>query len=260
MSDIYIPSMTDAIRAFQSGRDVALDRRHDRATAEAGQLLMTGDYAGAAAVLAPHDVQAGLKLRQAGTEQEREQRRREIRAKYRTDPKGAMDAALEEDQDLYKDLRDLTDEAEKKRYGEFGAIIRTIGAQEPDRWDDLVAANRPRLVQLGIPEAEIDGFLAADDSGRRVMMASMLGRVDQFDAFQKERQEARKFEADEAARLSDDKRADAQLEVSRGQLGVSRANLGQRQAEHAARVAGKGGYAAPGMTYSDIPAGGTVRR
>lgn len=258
MADIYIPNAANWINALEAGREGAMTRRKQQATADAGRLMTSGDYAGAAAALMPHDLGAGLQLQKYGEEQKTKARRADIRKKFGEDPDAALGEALEFDDELYKDLREIKDEAQKKQYQQFGAILRTIGRQEPDQWDDLIAANRAQLIAVGAPESEINAFLAAAPEQRQTMMAAMLARADQFDKFMEQGDKDRTHAATQADREADNRRADAQLGISRQQLGVSQGNLAQRRAEHAARLAGEGGYAVPGVAYGDLPAGATV--
>lgn len=260
MRDIYIPDAGGVINAFQAGqrqlearRTMMEEQRAKAARRGVGAAMATGDY-GEAARLAfdSGDLNTGLQLQTRGDEARKATKKREIIAQSRTDPKAAADAALAEGEfDLYEDLKGITDAAEKQRYGAYAAVIRAIGSKEPDQWDDEIAANREQLQGLGIPAQEIDNFIAASPAQRTGMMAILLQRADQFDKFQAEQAAAAKFRADEADRAIDNKRADAQLSVSRANSGISAANLAQRRAEHAARLAGKGGYAAPGANVAN---------
>lgn len=271
MRDIYIPDASGAINAFQAGRRMLEGRRAEEAQRQqvearrgVGAAMASGDYATAARLAYDTgDLSTGMQLQARGDDARKAARKREIITQGRTDPAAAQEAALAEGEfDLYDDLKGLTDAAEKQRYAAFGAVLRTIAKEEPDRWDDLIAANRGQLESLNVPAAEIDSFIAASPEQRTGMMALMLQRADMFDKYQTESAAAAKFRADEADRATDNKRADAQLALSRQSVGISGGNLAQRRAEHAARVAGKGGYAAPGAgaVYSDVPDGAQVVR
>lgn len=253
MREVYIPDASGVINAFSAGQRMRQQREADaeeqrsrEARRGVGAAMATGDYAGAAKLAYDTgDLNTGLQLQQRGDAATAAARKRELIKQSKTDPKAAADAALDAGEfDLYEDLKGLTDAAEKQRYGQFAAVIRSIGQEEPDQWDDLVAANRGQLESLGIPAQEIDGFIRATPEQRTGMMAMLLQRADQFDKFQTERHQDRTHAATEADRAADNKRAEAQLALSRQSVGISAGNLGQRRAEHAARLAGKGGYAA----------------
>jgi hypothetical protein len=248
--DIYVPDGSAMIGAFQAGQrqrqyrdEMEEERRAREARRGVGAMMASGDYEGAAAAaFDAGDLSTGLQLRGASEKSKADARRREIRKTFASDPDAAVNAALEEDEDLYKDLRELQDAAQKQRYAQFAAVLRTIGQQEPEQWDDLVAANRGQLEAAGVAGAEIDAFLQASPQQRVGMMALMLQRADQFDKFQTERHQDREFKATQEDRAQDNRRADQQLAISRGNLAVSQGNLSQRRTEHAERKA-QGGYA-----------------
>lgn len=234
MAEIYVPNAADWINAAEAGREVGMVRRKRRTAQDVGGAMARGDYETAARLsLEGGDLSTGVTLKKFGDEQKLKGRKTEIRKQFATDPEGATAAALEVDEDLYKDLKGLTDEAQKQRYAQFGAILRTIGQQPEDQWDDLIAANRPQLTALQVPEAEINAFISAQPEQRRAMMAAMLARADQFDKFQEQGNKDREFSATQAERKADNTRADRQLSISEQQLALAR----QREA----RVAAKGG-------------------
>ena len=271
MRDIYIPDASGVINAFSAGqrqlearRSMAEEQQAKQARRGVGAAMASGNY-GEAARLAydSGDLNVGLQLQTRGDEATKATKKREIITQSQTDPKAAAAAALAEGEfDLYKDLKGITDAAEKQRYASYAAVIRAIGSKEPDQWDDEIASNREQLQGLGIPAQEIDNFIAASPAQRTGMMAILLQRADQFDKFQEEREKDRAFQATEADRARDNARGDAQLAISRQSVGISGGNLAQRRAEHAARMAGKGGYAAPGGggKWDDVPDGAEVVR
>lgn len=226
MAEIYVPNAASWINALEAGREVGMTRRKEAATRNIGGAMARGDYTEAARLAYDAgELNSGLTLQKYGDAEKAKGRKKAIRQQYASDPDGAMKAALDEDEELYKDLKDLTDEADKQRYAQFGAILRTIGRQPEDRWDDEIAANRGQLVALKVPEQEIDAFISADQSGRRAMMAAMLARADQFDKYETQGNTDRTFAATEADRATDNARAAEQLKISRGQLAVSQGQL-----------------------------------
>lgn len=265
MRELYVPDGSAMIGAFEAGRQarhqreaMADEQRRREAARSIGSAMATGDYSTAARLaLETGDLGTGLKLQEADQSAKATARKRDILTRSRTDPKAAQDAALEAgDFDLYEDLKGLTDEAEKTRYAQFAAVLRAIGSEEPDRWDDLIVANRGQLESLGIAPTEIDAFVQASPEQRRGMMAVMLQRADQFDKFQTERHQDREFTATQEERARDNRRADQQLAISRQNAGISAANLAQRKAEHAARES-QGGYGlgAPRVLGPTLPEG-----
>jgi hypothetical protein len=253
MRDVYIPDGSAMLGAFAAGQrmrqqrqELADEQARREATRGIGAAMASGDYAGAARLAYDTgDLQTGLSLQTRGDQIRKDARKREIITQSKTDPKKAAEDALAEgDFDLYDDLRKVTDDAEKQRYGAFAVVLRSIAQNEPDQWDDLIAANRGQLEGLGVPAQEIDAFIQASPEQRTGMMALMLQRADQFDKFQTEQKDRRDFTATQADRAADNKRADDQLAISRAQLGVAQGNLAlSRQRE--GRMA-KGGSSGDG--------------
>lgn len=222
MADIYIPNAANWINALEAGREGAMTRRKQQAQAAAGQRLMTGDYSGAAEQLMPFDMGTGLKLQEYGEKKQERGRKRETLRRFQEDPDAALAEALEIDPDFYKELKDVADETRLKKAQQWGGVLRSIGLEPEDQWDDLVAANRAQLIALDIPEQEIDAFIQADPQSRRVMMSTMLSRAEMLDKYLAQRNSDREFTATQADRQRDDARADRQLGISEEQLRLSR--------------------------------------
>lgn len=258
MDRIYIPSMTEAIGAYEAGQDRRQQRDEVEGLRQMGGLMASGDYAGAArSAYARGDLDRGLKVQQVGTAQREAERRARLGVRAATDPGGAAQEALASgDLEFYKELDGIADAQKLQKAQAFGGILRGIATEPEDMWDDLIAANRAQLEALDIPPSEIDFFINAPPEQRRVLMASMQQRADMLDGYLKDRFEQTKFQAQERDRAADNARADQQLQISRGSLGVSQANLAQRQREHAARQA-QGGYGAAGGSVlgSTLPEG-----
>jgi hypothetical protein len=261
MDRIYIPSMTEAIGAYEAGQDRRQQRDAVEGRRQVGGLMAAGDYAGAArSALQSGDLDLGMKAQQVGAARQEAERRARLGTMAATDPGAAAREALAGgDLDFYKELDGIADAQKLQKAQAFGGVLRGIAAEPEDMWDDLISGNRAQLEALDIPPNEIDFFIQSSPEQRRVLMATMLQRADMLDGYLTDRFEQTKFQAQERDRAADNARADQQLQISRGSLGVSQANLAQRRAEHAARVAGRGGYGAPGgASYSDLPAGAVV--
>lgn len=259
MAEVYMPDASQWINAFGAGQRMAAGRREEqaeRARAEArrgiGAAMATGDYKTAAQLAyGAGDVDTGFQLQKRSDEIAAQGRKRDVLKAFQADPDAALNDALDVDPDLYKDLKGIKDDAEKQRYGQYAAVLRVIGREEPDRWDDLVAANRGQLEGLGIKPAEIDGFIQATPEQRVAMMAALLQRADQFDKYQTERHQDRTFDATQAEREADNKRADEQLRISRGSLGVSQGQLDLARRREG-RVAAKGGSSGAGGGWEEF--------
>lgn len=251
----YVPNAADWIGALEAGQKARMVRQQDEARQMIGGAMARGDYQAAAqAAFGAGEYQAGSQIEKIGAERAAAERRAGYGAKLKEgDVSGAaQDALAGGDLDYYKELDSIADAQKLEKAKAFGGILRAIGSEPEDVWDDLIAANRAKLQALDIPAQEIDFFIQASPEQRRVLMAQMLSRADMLDSYLKQRFDERKFTADQEARLRDDKRADAQLAISRGRLGVDQGNLAQRRREHEARERGVGGYGVGGYDANAI--------
>lgn len=264
---MYVPDGSAMLNAFVTGQRQLEQRQaleEESAQREArrgvGAAMAAGNYDEAARLAYEGgDLGTGYQLQQRGQEAALQGRKRAALKQFETDPDAALTSALEIDPDFYSELRKIGDERKLAKAKQWGGILRAIAAEPEEMWDDHIGANRAQLEALDIPAAEIDGFIRARPEDRRVLMSTMLSRADMLDKYLDQRDKDRTFQATQADREADNKRADAQLGIARANLGVSQGNLAQRRAEHAARMAGKGGYAAPGgASYDDVPAGAVV--
>lgn len=242
MAELYIPNAANWINAFEAGQDARMVRQKRDAAAAIGGAMASGDYKRAAELAyGAGEFGTGLKLQERQEAAQDKARRTEVLKQATTDPEGAATAALEIDPDFYTELKGIADKAKLEKAKKFGGILRSIGNEPEDAWDDLIAANRGSIEALDIPPQEIDAFIQAQPEQRRVMMRTMLARADMLDAYL--------GDLDKAA---DNKRADAQFEETKrgnrvseqqrgAQIGIAQGNLAQRRAEHAERKK-QGGY------------------
>lgn len=244
MTEIYIPRMTDAINAFEAGRQGSLDRQKAQAAQMIGGAMARGDYRAAAdAAYGSGDYQIGSQIERVGDERQSRERRKAYGAKVAAgDLTGAAKDALGDGElEYYSQVEKIQDAQKLQKAKQFGGILRSIASEPEDAWDDRIAENRQALEALDIPPQEIDFFIQASPDQRRVLMSTMLSRADMLDSYLDDRREDKKFASQEADRKADNARADRQV-------GIAAGHLQQRRAEHEARKEGKGGYGVPGSS------------
>ncbi|HEY9219548.1 MAG TPA: lytic transglycosylase domain-containing protein [Phenylobacterium sp.] len=195
MVQVYVPNVADAINAFEAGQQGAMERRKRQAAADISGAMARGDYAAAAqAAYGAGDYGVGSQISKLGREFQAEARRKGYGEKVASgDFKGAQNDALAGgDLDYYAALGKIADDKKLEKAKAFGGILRAVGQEPEDRWDDLIQANRAQLEALDIPASEIDFFVNAAPDQRRVLMATMLSRADMLDGYLKDREAARK--------------------------------------------------------------------
>ncbi len=262
MAEIYIPRMTDAINAFEAGRQGALERQKQQAARMIGGAMSRGDYKAAAeAAFGAGDYGTGLKIEEVAKDRQTTERRARYGELY-AGGKG-KDAVAEAyrygDFEIGGELQKVLDQADKAskqaikdRAGAIADIVAPLGEIPETNMAErkaYIMRMAPQLLAAGYTQEQLDTFEPTDAN-----LAPIFSQAMGIKDYLSDRRAAEKATADEQYRAS-------QLAISRGQLGVAQGNLAQRQAEHSARVAGKGGYAAPGAgSYDDVPAGARVVR
>lgn len=262
MAEIYIPRMTDAINAFEAGRQGALERQKQQAAQMIGGAMARGDYRSAAeAAFGAGDYATGLKIEEVGRERQARDRRANYGQQYAAGrgKEAVAEAYGAGDFEIGGELQQAINAASKaekefmqQKAERIAAIVAPLGdIPETDmvRRKAYIAEHRADLLAAGYTDEQLASF-EPTNANLAPIYSQALGLKD----YLSNQREDAKFAAQEADRRADNERADKQL-------GVSQGNLAQRRVEHAARMAGKGGYAAPGAAvYDDLPAGAQVVR
>lgn len=193
MVQVYVPNSMDAISAFEAGQQGAMTRRKDQASRQIGGLMASGDYKGAsAAAFGTGDYATGAQLEKIGSDRETSGRRLDLTRRLSSGGKAdeiAQEALAGGDLDFYKELDGIADKQKLEKAKAFGGILRAIGSEPEDAWDDLILANRGQLEALDISPAEIDFFAQSDPGQRRVLMSTMLSRADMLDKYLDDRRQ-----------------------------------------------------------------------
>lgn len=264
MERLYLPDAREWINSFEAGQQAGMTDQKNRAVRTAGGLMTSGDYSGASAAIMPYDMQSGLAIQKMGAERESQTRRAEYgRLAAAGDHKGARDKAYAGgDWEIAKEMQEALDkasEAQRAQVKQNAATVAAIVAPLGDIADmaqrkAYIEQNREALIGAGYTAEQLAGFEPTDANLARVFTEAM--GIEKY--------------LEHRGRVADDKRADAQAAevarhnraseaTSRASVGVSAGNLSQRRAEHAARLQGRGGYAA-GASYDDLPPGAQVVR
>lgn len=264
----YVPDATGWINAFEAGQRGAMTRRKQQAAQQIGGLMASGDYEGAAAAAyGAGDYATGSQIEQAGAGRAAAARKATYGRQF-AEGKGSdavKSAYGAGDFEIGGDLQKAIDSAGerekafmKEKADRIAAIVAPLGdIPETDMAarKAYIATHAAELMSAGYTAEQLDTF-EPTNVNLAPIYSQALGLKDYLT---------------QQDRLRDDARAERQIGeserhnrvsegVSAGSLAVSRGNLAQRQTEHAARMAGKGGYASPGGSYDDIPSGGRVVR
>lgn len=193
MVQVYVPKATDWIGAFEAGQQGAMTRRKEEGARQIGGLMASGDYKGAsAAAFGTGEYATGAQLEKIGSDRDATTRRQTYATKLSTGGRAdeiAKEALAAGDLDFYKELDGIADKQKLDKAKAFGGILRAIGSEPEDAWDDLILANRGQLEALDISPAEIDFFAQSDPAQRRVLMSTMLSRADMLDKYLDDRRQ-----------------------------------------------------------------------
>ncbi len=174
MRDIYIPSASDAINAFETGRQSRMADDRNNATRRAGGLMASGDYKGAAAALYPYDMATGAKVDEMGRAVEAQNRRTGY-GKQLAEGHGdqaAADALASGDWEVAGQIKDILDAADEKARARAKAnaervagIVAPLGdipeSDMPAR-KAYIQAHRAELIAAGYSEQQLDAFEPTD--------------------------------------------------------------------------------------------------
>lgn len=193
MREVYVPKASDWIGAFEAGQQGAMTRRKEEGARQIGGLMASGDYKGAsAAAFGTGEYATGAQLEKIGLDRAATTRRQGYATKLSSGGKAAdiaQEALAGGDLDFYKELDGIADKQKLEKIKAWGGILRSIGSEPEDAWDDLILANRGQLEALDISPAEIDFFAQSDPAQRRVLMSTMLSRADMLDKYLDDRRQ-----------------------------------------------------------------------
>lgn len=176
MAELYLPDASNWIGAFEAGGKARMTRDRQAAQRTAGGLMTSGDYRGAAAAVAPYDLETGAALTNMGAKAD-EQKRRQSYAQ--TVAAGQGDEAIKAataggDFIIAKELAeaiDGADERQKKklhdnatRVAEIVAPLGDIPESDMAGRKAYIAQHRADLVGAGYSEEQVDGFVPSNQN------------------------------------------------------------------------------------------------
>lgn len=167
MAELYLPDARDWIASYDAGHQTAMAGQKEAATRQAGGLMASGDYAGAAkALYTSGDLQNGSAVAQAGQQQasyaDKLTRQKSVQAKLAAGDISGAYAAAGTDADLLGGLDKVADHAKETTATLAGALqgLKTPDGQwlPPDQARAKFAAMKPTLLARGLDPQQINGF------------------------------------------------------------------------------------------------------
>lgn len=247
------PQFGNVLAAYDAGRE----RRREADRTNALALYATNPEQGIKAVTKIDPI-LGMKLQDDLAERQAVTQRKQVFAE--TDPakRTAMaqqtgdPAVIEAVGKLDTQQRALA----KEKTDALGAFAYGLRQKPYEQRKAILQQAVPALQGIGITPAEIAAVDPTDD-----YLDSQIFRAQGLAQMIEQTDKERRFQLDKSDKEADNLRAQRQFEetqrhnkasegISAGNLGVSQGNLAQRRKEHEARVAGKGGYAAPGVVFN----------
>lgn len=170
MVELYVPQASDWINAYQGGKQARMTSDKNAATQRAGGLMASGDYAGAAAAVLPHDMGAGVKIQEYGAQQAAQERRKGYGQQF-AEGKGAEAAKAAYsagDWDEGGQISKALDAASEQQRAQVRANAERVAAIVAPLGDlpenDIagrkayIAQRKADLVAAGYSEQQVDGF------------------------------------------------------------------------------------------------------
>jgi len=236
------PNQTGNLLAgYEAGKAAGVERD----TKNALGLYAQGDAEGAYRALMPIDPEKAMAIRKASDAEKREKARTGILSQYGSgDTEGASKAALQSGDvdtlELINKMDERTAAMALKRTEQQATLLMPLldvpAAERKARIGQLA----PQLEAVGFSPEQIAGF-DPSDANLNSLVNGVLGIKGQIE----QRWKAKEYDLKKTDMEADNRRGDAQLDVSRGQLGVSRSNSARGWASHNERKKA-GGFGTPG--------------
>jgi hypothetical protein len=183
MEQLIYPDAHDWIGAMQAGQQAGMTQRRTVASQQAGGLMASGDYKGAAAAMyGAGDIASGSAIAQAGytqkTEADKLARQQAVQAKVQANDLPGAYAAAGTDPDLLNALDKVSAHA-KDTLSQTAAALQSLKGPDgnwlpPDQARTKYAALKPALVARGLPAAQLDAFDPTPEN-LAAMQAQVLG-------------------------------------------------------------------------------------